>query len=198
MDTLKSIMSFLNEPVPSFFFGVLIVDIVDNLLSSPSAVTGLLTQMDPTASAFTEVSGLELGLNTTDWEEGGNQIPLKLPGRMKNETLTLKRYLRPRHVAVGGFALDPLTGWAQETFEAAKSWETSIVPKNIIVVVYHPQVKSPLPVGSSAFPVASYMVERAYPIKWATGDLNSTSEDPIPETFEFAYSEISRVQVPPV
>jgi len=188
----------MNEPVPSFFFGVQIVDIIGDLTSAISAVKGLITQMDPVASAFTEVSGLEIGLDTTAWEEGGNQIPVKLPGRMKNETLTLKRYLRPRHIAIGGFSLDPLTGWAQETLDAGKSWETTIVPKNIIVVVYHPQVKNPLPVGPSAFPVASYLVSRAYPIKWATGDLNSTSEDPIPETFEFAYSEISRVQVPPV
>lgn len=198
MDALSNIIGFLNDPVPNFFFGVFVLD---NPLASATSAVGMISQLDPIASAFTEVSGLELSLDNaaTTVSEGGNQIPIRLPGRIKTETLTLKRYLRPRHIAIGGFSLDPLTGWAQEVFSAAKTWEDKIVVKDLIIVVYHPQIKNPLPIGPSAFPIAGYLVLRAYPMKWATGDLSSTSEnEPVTETFEFSYEEMQRLAIPPV
>lgn len=196
MDALQNVISFLNDPVPNFFFGVLVVD---NPLASATSAVGMISQLDPVASAFTEVSGLELGMNTDEIQEGGNQIPLRFPKGVKADTLKLKRYLRPRHIAVAGFSLDPLTGWSQEVFEAAKKWEKEIPVKDLIIVIYHPQIKNPLPVGPSAFPIAGYLVLRAYPIRWATSDLNSTSDsEPITEEFEFSYEEIQRLAIPPV
>lgn len=197
MDALTSIMDFLNDPVPNFFFGVFVLD--DPLASATSAV-GMISQLDPTATAFTEISGLEIGMEVgTTVNEGGNSIPIRLPDRIKTDILTLKRYLRPRHIAIGGFSLDPLTGWAQEVFTAAKSWEDQIQPKDLIIVIYHPQIKNPLPVGPAAFPIAGYLVLRAYPTKWGTSDLNSTSDsEAIVETFEFSYEEIQRLAIPPI
>ena len=37
---------------------------------------------------------------------------------------------------------------------AAKDWESQITLKDLIIVVYHPQVKNPLPIGPAAFPIA--------------------------------------------
>jgi phage tail-like protein len=197
MDALKNIIGFLNDPVPNFFFGVLVVD---NPMASAKAAVGMISQLDPIASAFTEVSGLEVGMDLeSNISEGGNQIPIRLPGRIKADTLKLKRYLRPRHIAVGGFSLDPLTGWSQDVFTSAKTWADPIEVKDLIIVIYHPQIKNPLPIGPSAFPIAGYLVLRAYPVRWATGDLNSTSDsEPVTEEFEFSYEEIQRLAIPPV
>lgn len=203
MDALSNIVSFLNDPVPNFFFGVLVVDnpFAAGGSLNASAAVGLISQLDPVASAFTEVSGLELSFDNAAQtiSEGGNQLPIRLPGRIKTETLTLKRYLRPRHIAISGFSLDPLTGWSQTVFDTAKTWSKQLELKDLIIVVYHPQIKNPLPIGPSAFPIAGYLVLRAYPMKWATSDLNSTSDsEAIVETFEFSYEEIKRLAIPPI
>ncbi|MCH2042870.1 MAG: phage tail protein [Saprospiraceae bacterium] len=198
---VTTISDFINDPIPSFYFGVSIVD------STPESFLGaiggagassVIQALDPVATAFTEVSGLEMGLDSgsVTWEEGGNSVPIKLPGRLKNDVITLKRYLRPRHIAVGGFSLDPLTGWASETFERARYWSDKLVVKDLYIVVYHPQVKNPIPVGPSALPIAGYHVQGAYPTKWSMSDLSSTNEsDPITETFEFTYQDMDRIKV---
>ena len=165
-------LDFNRDPVPSFYFGVTIQE-----LNDPSSVAG----------AFTEISGLEIGLDSgaITWEEGGNSVPVKLPGRLKNDAVTLKRYLRKVTFGFG----DPLTGWVQETFRSAHTWTTLIKVKNIIIDVYYPQ-------KGRALIIAQYNVIGAYPTKWTMSDLSSTNEsDPITETFEFAYRDIERVSV---
>ncbi len=201
MDLLSNILGFMNEPIPSFFFEVLFLEEFDmsNPLAMTSATASLAIQMlDPVACAFSEVSGLEIALNTSEFNEAGWSTPRPMFDKMSTSALTLKRYLRPRHIGIMGFSLDPVTGWCQETVKAAKTWESAIEPKDIMIFVYHPMIKNPLPVGPSSFPIAGFLAKRAFPTKWAISDLSSTEEgQPIIETIEFKYSELMRLEVPP-
>jgi len=201
MDLLGNIIGFMNEPIPSFYFEVLFLDEFD--MSDPFAMTkataSLAIQMlDPVACAFSEVSGLEIALNVEELNEAGWSTPRPAFTKMSNSALTLKRYLRPRHIGVMGFSLDPVSGWCQETVAAAKTWETKVVTKDILVFIYHPMIQNPLPVGPSSFPVAGFLAQSAFPTKWAISDLSSTEEgQPVVETIEFKFTELQRLAIPP-
>lgn len=201
MDLLGSIVGFLNEPVPSYFFEVIILDEFD--MSDPFAMTTAMASLaiqvlDPVSAAFSEVSGLEITLGSEEYTEAGWSTPRPIFTSMSNSELTLKRYLRPRHIGVMGFALDPISGWCQETVRAAKTWESKITTKSILIIIYHPMIQNPLPVGPAAFPIAGFLVQDAYPTKWAISDLNSTEEGtPITETIGFKYTELQRLAIPP-
>jgi hypothetical protein len=103
--------------------------------------------------------------------------------------------LSPKHIGVAGFSADPMTGWCQETFQAAKKWEKGIRTKDILIMILHPHLKVPI---LGALPIAGYLVKSAFPIKWATEALNSTSNDALQETIGMGYREIQRLAVPPV
>jgi hypothetical protein len=198
MDLLSNIAGFMNEPIPSFFFEVLFLEEFDmaNPLAMKKATASLAVQvLDPISAAFTEVSGLEIALNVEELNEAGWSTPRPHFSKMSNSALTLKRYLRPRHIGIMGFSLDPVSGWCQETVKAAKTWESKVVTKDILIFIYHPMIKIPI-IGSSV-PVAGFLVQSAFPTKWAVSDLSSTEEgQPIIETIEFKYTELHRLEVP--
>lgn len=189
---------FLDDPVPNFYFGVMVLDnpFGGGALGAAKSIMGMVSQLDPIASAFTEVGGLSMEIETTPFNEAANSIAIPLPTSVKNDTLTLKRYVRPRHIGVGGFSADPMTGWCQETFEAAKQWKKSIQPKDVMIMVLHPHLKN-IPLLNMV-PVAGYLAKNAYPVKWEMGDLSSTSNDALQETIELKYRELQRLAVPPV
>jgi len=201
MDVLTDIVEFLNEPIPSFFFEVMFLDEFDpsDPLAMTSAIASLAIQaLDPVACAFTEVSGMEISLGTTEYTEAGWSTPRPMFEKMSNSSLTLKRYLRPRHVGVMGFSLDPVSGWCQDSIQAAKTWEKRMSTKDLMIFIYHPMIQNPLPVGPKSFPIAGFLVLEAFPVKWAISDLNSTDDSaPIVETVEFKYTEIQRLAIPP-
>ena len=207
LNFITNALRFVNEPVPSFFFGVFLVDAnVTSLgVTADAAATaqryassaiGILSQADPIAAAYTEVTGLSVGADEESKFDGGSNLNIVLPKGLKTDKLTLKRYLRPRHMAVGGFSLDPITGWCQQTMDIYKKWHRKIVLKHVMVVIYHPQLKNPLPVGPSAFPIAGYMAEEAYPLSWYISDLGSMTEEPIVETIELSYKRLYRLSLP--
>ena len=202
MDALGNIANFLNEPMPSFFFEAVVLEKFDvsDPLAMAKATTALAAQaLDPTATAFTEINGLEIGLEVGSINEAGWSTPRPVFDKITTGTLEMKRYLRPRHVGVMGFSADPFTGWCQDTVKAAKTWQTAIVPKDVLVFIYHPMIKNPLPVGPSSFPVAGFIAQEAFPVKWSVSGLSSTNEsEPIIETIELKYTELQRLAVPPV
>jgi hypothetical protein len=199
LDALKTIKRFVDEPIPSFFFGAFFMDAspADGIMGAAQKATALLSQLDPTAGAFTEITGLTVGIEEDSKFDGGSNFNITLPKNLKTEKLTLKRYLRPRHVGVMGFSADPLTGWCQETMQTYKSWTKQLKLKHVLIIVYHPQIKNPLPIGPSAFPIAGFIAEEAYPVSWDISDLGSTSEEPIQETITLAYKRMYRLSVPP-
>ena len=202
MDLAGNIVGFMNEPIPSFFFDVLFLD--DNFdpsnpLASKSALASLALQaLDPIAAAFSEVSGLEMAFSTETVNEAGWSLPRDSFDKMTSSELELKRYLRPRHIGVMGFSLDPVSSWCQKTFESAKTWAKAITKKDILIFIYHPMVKNPLPIGPSAlFPVAGFLVKEAFPVKWTVSPLNSTDDSQaITETISFKYTELTRLAIP--
>lgn len=201
MDVLKNITKFLNEPIPSFFFEVLFLERFDlsNPLAMVSATASLAVQaLDPVATAFSEIDGLEIALNTEDHQEGGWSVPRPMFTNVTASSITLKRYLRPRHIGVMGFSLDPVSGWCQDTVRSTKIWHQKIITKDILIFIYHPMIQNPLPVGPSSFPIAGFMAQEAFPVKWGISSLSSTNDgEPIVETIEFKYTELQRLAIPP-
>ncbi|MGH1339392.1 MAG: hypothetical protein ACRBFS_24950 [Aureispira sp.] len=191
----------MNEPIPSFFFEVLFIEKFDP--SAPfafaAATASLAMQaLDPIATAFSDVQGLTVSYKTDTVKEAGWSSPRPTFSEVNNDELTLVRYLRPRHIGVMGFALDPITGWCQETMQTVKTWESQVLKKDIMVFIYHPMIQNPLPVGPSSFPVAGFMLQEAFPTSWGVSDLSSTAGDaPIKETIKFKYTEIQRLAIPP-
>lgn len=190
MDFLNNLMGFMNEPVPSFFFEVQFLEESNALMgSAKSMIAGAL---DPEANAFTDVDGLNIAFETTSINEAGWSSPRPVFDKMKNEELTLSRYLRPRHI--GGmltFSMDPITEWCQETMEAAKTWEKQVVKKNVLIYIYHPMMPT-----KPSIPVAGFLVHEAFPTSWGVSPLSSTNTgDPIKETVKFGYTEIERLVI---
>ena len=202
LGALGPVGDFLNEPIPSFFFELLFLeDPFDS--KDPFAMTAAMADlavqaMDSGAIAFSEVDGLELSYGTSEYNEAGWSTPRKMFTNVSTSALTVKRYLKPRHIAVMGMSLDPVTGWCQDTLKAVKNWEEKVRTKDILIFIYHPLLKNPLPIGPSALPLAGFLVQEAYPTKWGISALNSTDDSaPILETIEFQYTEIQRLAVPP-
>lgn len=198
MDLLSTISGFMNEPIPSFFFEVFIYDRPSSVLGSLSATASLAMQMlDPVATAFSDVSGLDMSFATTPINEAGWSTPRPSFDKINNEELVLQRYLRPRHIGIGTFSLDPTSEWCQNTMASAKTWSEKIVVKNIMICIYHPMIQSPLPgFGPASFPVAGFLVHEAFPTSWGISDLSSTGGDaPIKETIKFKYTEIERLKI---
>lgn len=197
---LGPVGDFLNEPIPSFFFELLFLEEFD--MSNPLAMAGVMAELamqaaDSGAVAFSEVDGLELSYGTSEYNEAGWSTPRKMFDKVSTSALTVKRYLKPRHISMGGMALDPVTGWCQNTLKAVKNWEEKVITKDILVFIYHPLLKNPIPIGPSALPLAGFLIQEAYPTKWGVSALNSTDDSaPIVETIEFQYTEIQRLEIP--
>ncbi|MDC0231639.1 phage tail protein [Aureispira] len=202
MDALSAIVDFLNEPIPSYFFEVLFLDdpfdAEDPLAMTKAAASLAIQVLDPVACAFTEVDGMEINLDTTTLKEAGWSSPRSHFTGMSYSDITLKRYLRPRHIGVMGFSLDPVSGWCQDTIQAAKTWEKKVVTKDLMIFIYHPMIQNPLPIGPAAFPIAGFIVQEAYPCKWSISTLSSTEDSsPVIETVSFKFTELQRLAVPP-
>ncbi len=207
MSLLGDVVGFMNEPIPSFFFEVLVLENPIkkdaegkiNKLEMAKASAALAAQvLDPGATAFQQVSGLGITLETETFNEAGWSTPRNIFKNMKNDQVTLTRYLRPRHVGVMGFSADAFSGWCQDTVKAAKTWESQITPKDVMIFIYHPMIKNPLPVGPASFPVAGFLLQEAYPVEWSISELDSMNEnEPIKETIALKFTELQRLAVPP-
>lgn len=188
MDFLQNALSFINEPVPKFFFEVLFIDRSGGMMGL--AKTALSALNSGNNGAFSDIDGLNISFSTTAVNEAGWSSPRPTFDKMVNEKLTLTRYVRPRHVIS-----DLVTEWCDETMEAAKTWNKRIVKKDVIINIYHPMVKLPasIPVGPSGIPVAIFNVIEAFPVTWKVDALSSTdSGSPLKETIELGYTEIKR------
>ena len=202
MDALSAIVDFLNEPIPSYFFEVMFLEDpfdAQDPFAMTTAIASLAIQvLDPVACAFTEVDGMEINLDTDVVNEAGWSSPRPTFKSMSYSDITLKRFLRPRHIGVMGFALDPVSGWCQDTIQAAKTWEKKILTKDIMIFIYHPMIQNPLPIGPAAFPIAGFIVQEAFPCKWSLSTLSSTEDSsPVIETVSFKFTELQRLAIPP-
>lgn len=206
---LSDALGFMNEPIPSFYFEVVISDLPDvgggDFLSSmlqkgmEMVTSAILGDEASNSASFESVSGLKLSFATTPISEGGWSTPRPSFDKVENGEVELKRYLRPKHLGIGSFSLDPFTDWCQDTMETVKKWDKQVKKKNITILIYHPALKSPLPsgIGPSSVPVAGFALLEAFPTEWGISDLTSTNDsDPIKETIKLKFTEIKRLKIP--
>jgi T4-like virus tail tube protein gp19 len=167
MFSLASALQFISsDPIPNFYFMV-------GIGSMPLAVvTGLLSP------GYTEVNGLSISIDEVkDIGEIGVATSIPFPKGLKNDALTLKRYVRVSF-------LDALGIWCRMTFGSVKTWATGIKLQDVYVTINHP---------SSKAPICVFHITDAYPVKWEVDQLSSTGNEALQETIELRYRSIDRI-----
>ena len=124
-----------------------------------------------TSAVFTEVNGLSIETEVTEYMEGGyNDYVHKLPGRTKIGNVTLKH----------GVTNSPdLLEWL------IKVTQGKIERRNVSVVVYGRDPKG----GSKE--LVRYNFNLAYPVKWTGPQLSASSTSVAIETLELAHAGFS-------
>ncbi len=120
---------------------------------------------------FKEVTGLSLELETEDVEEGGeNRFVHKLPKRVKNQEIVLKRGL-----VTSGSAL---TDWCKEVLEQQK-YKMGDISLDLVGVK---------DAGKEEYEsLMRWSVVGAMPVKWEISDFNSTENEIVIESITFSY-----------
>jgi phage tail-like protein len=127
---------------------------------------------NPLDIRFQKVSGLSATVETTPLKEGGqNLYTHKLPERVSYQNLVLER-----GVVIGS----PLN----LEFNAAMSL-FKFAPSNVLVTL----------LSDSKVPLAAWLFLKAYPVKWATGDLDASKPDVLIDTLELAYTQMQIMRV---
>lgn len=113
-------------------------------------------------AVFTEVSGLQIEMQVTEYEEGGtNNFIHKLPGRLKVSNVTLKHGLTRSNDFL--------------------SWCLSLERRNVSVVMYDVAAK----------PVMRWNFTDAYPVKWVGPQFTADSTAIAIETVELAHRGVT-------
>lgn len=114
-------------------------------------------------AVFTEVSGVQVEMETMDYQEGGNNAFIhRLPGRVKSGNITLKRGV----VRSNEFFL-----WFAQVAQG------QMQRKNVSVVLYDTEGKQ----------LDRWEFVDAYPVKWVAPSLTATSSTMAIETLELAH-----------
>jgi phage tail-like protein len=118
-------------------------------------------------AVFTEVSGLQLELEVTDYQEGGNNNYVhRLPGRTKSANITLKR------------GMSKTNGFLKWLLDTAKG---TITRQNVTVVMYYTDGKV----------LRRWTLADAFPTKWVGAQLSAASSTAAIETLELAFSNLT-------
>lgn len=126
---------------------------------------------NPLDIRFQKVSGLSAEVETESVSEGGqNLYTQKLPKGIKYNNLVLERGM------VTGSPLNV-------EFNAAMS-QFKFVTSNVLVTL----------LGEDKIPLAAWLFIKAYPVKWATSDLNAEPALMI-DTLELAYTRMQILRV---
>lgn len=125
------------------------------------------TEPNPIDIRFQKVRGIEARVALRDQPEGGqNLYTQKLPAGIDYPNLVLERGLVVR---------SPLN----LEFHAAMSL-FKFQPSNVQVVLF----------SESKVPVTSWLFMKAYPVRWATSDLDAGEKSLVIDTLELAYSRM--------
>ncbi len=115
---------------------------------------------------FTEISGLEIDIETEDYAEGGNNTFVhRLPGRAKVNNLVLKR---------GMTTATDFQSWLMDVSLG------KIKRRHVTVTMY----------DASSLPLQSWNFLNAYPVKWSGPQLRVTQGTAAVETLELAHEGI--------
>jgi phage tail-like protein len=127
---------------------------------------------NPLDIRFQKVSGLSAEVNTITLEEGGQNLYIhRLPKSISYNNLVLER----------GFVVgSPLN----VEFNAAMSL-FKFTPSNVLVTL----------LSETKIPLAAWLFMKAYPVKWATSDLNAGETTIVIDTLELAYTRMQILRV---
>ncbi len=115
-------------------------------------------------AVFTEVSGLQVEVEVTDYLEGGNNNWVhRLAGRTKASNVTFKRGLARS---------DEFLGWLLDISRG------QITPQNVSVVLYDIEGQE----------LRRWTLQNAYPVKWVGPQLGAGSNTVAVETLELAHA----------
>jgi phage tail-like protein len=121
---------------------------------------------------FQRVSGLSATVETTTVHEGGqNLYAHRLPRRVDHGNLILER----------GFVVKSLLN--AELVATLSLFQ--FVPSNVIVTLLDARVE----------PLAAWLFLKAYPVRWATADLDAREDRVLIDTIELAYASMQIVRV---
>lgn len=124
-------------------------------------------------AGFQEIAGLQAKMEVENVIEGGeNRFAHRLPRYVTYPNLVLKRGL----VAVGSSLAD----WVIETLGGGLA--LPVEPRNLKIDLLNDQHK----------PTLSWMVERAWPLRWEAAPLNSQDSKLLVETLELSYNYFFR------
>jgi len=126
-----------------------------------------------TEAAFTECSGMEMGTDVFEYQEGGlNDFTHKFPGRTKISNITLKR----------GFALsNELFQWYKEMEDCLRQGKKFDF-RQVTIILY-------TTVGHAE--VMRWSLDKAFPVKWIGPTLKTDETAMAVETLEFAHHGIN-------
>ena len=143
-------------PLPAFYFRV------------KFAVSG-----DSTDTAFQEVSGIGVQMDTEEVVEGGeNRFVHRLPKAVKHSNLVLKRGIADVN--------SPLIKWCLKVFE--HGLDSAITPMTISVAL----------LDSKGQPARSWGFVNAWPVSWQVEAFNASKNEVAIEKLEFSYQYLSR------
>jgi phage tail-like protein len=126
----------------------------------------------PTEIRFQRVSGLAAEIQTTTLVEGGQNLHAhRLPERVDYGNLVLER---------GRLLLSQIDAVHRVAFSLF-----DFAPSNVIVTLH----------GEAGEPLAAWLFLKAYPVRWATSDLDANATEVVIDTLELAYSRMQQLQV---
>jgi phage tail-like protein len=127
---------------------------------------------NPIDLRFQRVSGLSASISTVTVREGGQQLYThRLPDMVSYENLVLER----------GFMVgSPLNLEFNIAFSQMK-----FAPSNVMVTL----------LNEDAMPIAGWMFIRAFPVRWATADLDASRDEVVIDTLELAYTRMQAIRI---
>jgi phage tail-like protein len=127
---------------------------------------------NPLDIRFKRVSGLKATISTTPVPEGGqNLYTQKVPVKVEYENLVLER---------GMIVGSPLNIEFNATMSLFK-----FLPSNVLIAL----------LSEDKVPAAAWMFFNAYPVKWATSDLDADQKTIVIDTMELAYQRMQIVRI---
>ncbi len=127
---------------------------------------------NPLDIRFRKVSGLTSTVKTMPIPEGGqNLYTQQVPTGIEHGNLVLERGM------VVGSPLNIEFNVAMSLFKFA--------PSNVLVTLFN----------ESKIPVAAWLFMKAYPVRWATSDLDAESKSLVIDTLELAYARQQIVRI---
>ncbi len=184
------------QPVPVFNFWVLLWEVqgpgLFGIQPTNTAgrfaiglASGLLSAAGALFGAFSDASGLNVGLEIETYQEGGNNTsPLKFPKWGKYDNVSLKRGVTPR---------TSLWDWHEQIISGAKP----VTRKSGLVILFDrgSGIDSAASAGLLRVPLAAWYIDNAFPEKITGPVLDAKSNTIAIESVDLAHEGVSRVSL---